>query len=181
MSEHYVYIYLANDTPYYIGMGKGNRMTAHHLYVDVPALTEIAVIGNMSKQDAWDFETKLVDHYGLACNNTGILKNLRRGGKTSNSDWYHSEQAKEKISAGNTGKVRTEAHKKNYRKPKTAKHAEKIRQANLGRKPDGRQLKGAIMTREYRWFNNGITTKMCKPGTEPSGFIRGRKLMELEK
>lgn len=178
MAWHYVYIYLENDTPYYIGMGKGNRMIAHHLYVDVPELTEIAVIGNMTEQAAWDLETKLVDHYGLACNNTGILKNLRRGGKTSNSNWYHSEQAKEKISVGNKGKVRTAEQRKKYSKPKTAEHAEKIKQANLGRKPDGRQLKGAIKTREYRWFNNGITTKMCKPGTEPNGYKQGRKLME---
>jgi len=152
MAEHYVYMYLADDIPYYIGMGKGNRMTAYHLYVDVPALTEIAVIrSSMTKEDAWDLETKLVDHYGLACNNTGILKNLRRGGKTSNSDWYHSEQAKEKISAGNKGKVRTEAHKKNYRKPKTAEHAEKIRQANLGRKPDGRYAKASATLKGKPW------------------------------
>jgi hypothetical protein len=32
--------------------------------------------------------------------------------------------------------VRTEQHKANYRKPKTAEHAEKIRQANLGRPYD---------------------------------------------
>ena len=30
-----------------------------------------------------------------------------------------------------------------------------------------------------KWYNNGIETKMCVPGTEPEGFSLGRKLKEL--
>jgi hypothetical protein len=179
--RHYVYIYLENETPYYVGMGKNNRMVAKHLYVDVPDNSQIAVIDNMSEEQAWDLETNLIEHYGMQCNNTGILKNLRPGGKTQTSGWHHSDQAKKKISVGNTGKIRTADQRKNYKGTTTKEWAEKVRQANLGRKPDGRQLKGAIITREYKWFNNGISTKMCKPGTEPNGFVRGRKLIDLEK
>ena len=53
----------------------------------------------------------------------------------------HSEQTRKQISIKNSGKIRTLEHKKNYSKPKTKDHSEKIRQANLGRKDDGRYIK----------------------------------------
>ncbi len=150
--RYYVYTYLNSDnTPFYIGMGQNDRIQAKHLYVTFPGYNNVHVIDNLTKQEAWDLETELVEQYGLKCNGTGILENLRAGGKTSNSDWYHSEQAKQKISEGNNGKVRTEEHKKNYRKPKTKEHAENIRQANLGRKPDGRYEKISKTTKGRPW------------------------------
>ena len=37
---------------------------------------------------------------------------------------------------GNLGKVRTPEQRENYKKPKSPEHAEKIRQANIGRPYD---------------------------------------------
>jgi len=66
----------------------------------------------------------------------GILDNKKVTRWAAEPGWKHSDEAKKKISEGNTGKVRSEEAKANYRKPKTAEHAEKIRQANRGRPYD---------------------------------------------
>jgi len=149
--RYYVYTYLNENNPFYIGMGKEDRIQAKHLYVTFPGYDNVQVVDDLTKQQAWNLETKLIKRHGMKCNGTGILENLRAGGKTSNSDWHHSEQAKQKISEGNTGKVRTEEHKKNYSKPKTAEHAENIRQANIGRKPDSRYAKASATLKGKPW------------------------------
>jgi len=149
--RYYVYTYLNENEPFYIGMGKEDRIQAKHIYVTFPGYENVQVVDDLTEQQAWDLETALIEQHGMKCNGTGILENLRAGGKTSNTGWYHSEQAKEKISAGNTGKVRTAEHKKNYSKPKTAEHAEKIRQANIGRPDDGRYKKAGDTLRGKPW------------------------------
>jgi hypothetical protein len=55
-------------------------------------------------------------------------------------------------------------------------HAEKIRQANIGRKDDGRYVKIAMTKSKQRWYTNGETTIMVEPGAQPIGFFPGRKL-----
>jgi len=149
--RYYVYIYLEDNVPFYVSKGKHNRIQVKHLYVTFPGYKNVKVTNNLTEQAAWDLETKLVEKYGLKCNGTGILENLRPGGRPSNSGWFHSEQAKQKISEGNKGKVRTEEHKKKYRKSKTKEHAENIRQANLGREPDGRYEKISKTTKGRPW------------------------------
>jgi hypothetical protein len=79
-----------------------------------------------------------------------------------------------KISEKNSGKVRTKEHKQHYCIPKTAEHAEKIRQANLGRVDDGRAAKAAEKNRLLKWFNNGDVSKMYIPGQQPQNFNPGR-------
>jgi len=139
---YYVYTYLdENLTPYYVGMGCKNRVIAKHLYVTVPSFDKIIVEDNLMQQQAWDREIELIAQYGREHLGTGPLKNLTEGGPTQKSGWTHSTQTKEQISIKNTGKIRTLEHRKNYCKSKTIEHSEKIRQANLGRKDDGRYLK----------------------------------------
>ena len=139
---YYVYTYLdENLTPYYVGLGCKNRVIAKHLYVTVPSFDKIIVEDNLTQQQAWDREIELIAQYGREHLGTGPLKNLTEGGPTQKSGWAHSTQTKEQISIKNTGKIRTLEHRKNYCKPKTVEHSEKIRQANLGRKDDGRYLK----------------------------------------
>jgi hypothetical protein len=86
------------------------------------------------------------------------------------------EESKKKISQKNKGKVRSEQAKQNYRKPKTSEHAEKIRQANLGRPRDSRYEKISLAKQKQKWYNNGIETRMFEPGKELNGFVLGRKL-----
>ena len=174
--EYYVYTYLdENNEPYYVGMGKGRRYKVAHLYVDVPKSTDnIVMENNLTQQQAWDLEIKLIAKHGRLSDGTGILHNLTNGGKTQKSGWNHSKQAKTAISKANTGKVRTSEHKKNYSGPKTAEHSENIRLANLGREDDGRYIKMGITMSKNKWYNNGIITKFCQPGKEPAGFVPGR-------
>lgn len=127
---YYVYTYLdENLNPYYVGMGCKNRVIAKHLYVTIPSFDKIVVEDNLTQLQAWDREVELISKYGREHLGTGPLKNLTAGGPTQKSGWAHSLQTKQQISIKNSGKIRTLEHKKNYSKPKTTEHSEKIRQA----------------------------------------------------
>jgi hypothetical protein len=127
---YYVYTYLyENSKPYYVGMGCKNRVIAKHLYVAVPAFENIVVEDKLTQQQAWDREIELIALYGRDHLGTGSLKNLTAGGPSQKSGWSQSPSVKRQISIKNTGKVRTEEHKKNYRKSKTIEHANNIKQA----------------------------------------------------
>jgi len=128
--DYYVYTYLDIDSkPYYVGMGCKNRVIAKHLYVTVPSFDKIVVEDSLTQQQAWDREIELIAQYGREHLGTGPLKNLTEGGPTQKSGWAQSPQAKQQISIKNTGKVRTEQHKQNYRKSKSIEHADNIKQA----------------------------------------------------
>jgi hypothetical protein len=149
---YYVYTYLdENLNPYYVGMGCKNRVIAKHLYVNVPTFERIIVEDSLTQQQAWDKEIELIALYGREHLGTGPLKNLTAGGPTQKAGWAQSPQAKKQISIKNTGKIRTLEHKENYRKPKTADHSEKIRQANLGRADDGRYEKTSQTMKGRPW------------------------------
>jgi hypothetical protein len=129
---------------------------------------------NMSEQDAFDLEYDLIKHYGRKIDG-GILENVKLTRWVSQAGWKHSTETKEKISKANKGRVFSEETKAKYRKPKSKEHAEKIRQANLGRKDDGRHAKiGKVMSLK-RWYNNSQVSRMFVPGYELEGFYPGRK------
>jgi hypothetical protein len=128
--DYYVYTYLDIDSkPYYVGMGCKNRVIAKHLYVTVPSFDKIVVEDRLTQQQAWDREIELIAQYGREHLGTDPLKNLTEGGPTQKSGWAQSPQTKQQISIKNTGKVRTEQHKQNYRKSKSIEHADNIKQA----------------------------------------------------
>jgi len=172
----YVYQYLREDnTPYYIGKGSYDRINEYHgknIKLPTKELRQF-VKTNMSEKDAFDFEISLIKHYGRKLDG-GILENIKLSRWVAQAGWKHREETKMKISEKNSGKVRTEEHKQHYRIPKTAEHAEKIRQANLGRVDDGRAAKAAEKNRLLKWFNNGDVSKMYIPGQQPQNFNPGR-------
>jgi hypothetical protein len=175
-SIFYVYQYL-DDTgkPYYIGKGSNDRINESHApWVELPPKErrQFVKIG-MIEQDAFNFELALIKKYGRKIDG-GILDNIKLTRWVGQSGWKHTEETKQKISKKNQGKIRSEEHKQNYRKPKTAEHAEKIRQANLGRIDDGRAAKSAEKNRLLKWFNNGEVSKMYIPGQQPRNFNPGR-------
>lgn len=153
---YYVYEYIREDnTPYYIGMGHANRINELHKNVKTPSKQfRNLVEQNISEKDALDLERQLTKKYGLLKDGTGILENKIHGGHASPRGMLGKQQKEEsklKISTSNTGKIRTEEHKENYSKPKTAEHAEKIRQANIGRKDDGRNAKISATKKGKPW------------------------------
>lgn len=135
-NKFYVYKYIREDgSPYYIGYGHGTRINDPHPGYKLPKRPFRQYIQeNITEVDALVLERQLTEKFGLLINGTGILENKIHGGHASPKGMLGKKQTEEtklKISLGNSGKVRTAEHKINYSGPKTAEHAENIRQAVL--------------------------------------------------
>ena len=173
----YVYQYISeNGLPYYVGKGCGRRMHVKHKHTELPPVERRIVIkDNLTNDQAKILEIELISKYGRKIDG-GILDNKKINQWACYTGWKHSEQTKQKISLANTGKKRTETQRKNYKGTVTAEHAKKVRQANLGRPNDGRYVKIGLTKSKQRWYTNGTTTIMVVPGTQPEGYVPGRKL-----
>lgn len=170
--EFYVYQYISEfGLPYYIGKGSGRRIHKHHTKTTLPPVERRIIIKDgLTNEEAKQLEGELITKYGRKIDG-GILDNIKINQWACAVGWKHSEETKHKISKGNTGKVRTEEQKANYRKPKTVEHAEKIRQANLGRPYDpvrsakisatlkGRKLSPEALAQRIEKFKNTLAIK----------------------
>lgn len=154
------YVYQYNDeygNPYYIGKGQGNRVRAKHLYVEVPPVERrIIVQSELTESEAFNLEMKLIRQYGRKVDG-GLLENIKLNQWACATGWTHSEETKQKISAKNTGKKRTEEHKAKYRKPKTTEHADKVKMAvkKLWADPEYKQKRLAQVMETRR--RNGLS------------------------
>jgi len=180
MTDNIFYVYqyvLPNGTPYYIGKGSKDRINESHLpWVELPSKEFRQYIKtNMNEKDAFDLEIELIIKYGRKFDG-GILDNIKITRWVAQAGWKHSEETKRKISEANKGRIYSEEVKEKYRKPKSKEHIEKIRNANLGRKDDGRSIKIGYTMSLKRWYNDGKISKMFVPGKELEGFYPGRKL-----
>ena len=112
----YVYAYLREDqTPYYIGKGKGNRAWEKNHGVNLPEESRIILIeNNLSQQEAFELEIKLIQQYGRKDLGTGILRNRTNGGEGT-AGLKQTAEHKQKISNALKGIIRppqTEERKK---------------------------------------------------------------------
>jgi len=173
----YVYQYLREDgSPFYIGKGSDNRINQTHLpYITIPNRQFRKIIkSNLTEKEAFKIELSLIKKYKRKIDG-GILENKKISRWVAQSGWTHSDEAKQKISKANAGKIRTEKHKKDYSNPKSIEHAEKIRQANLGRKNTlERNNKIKESMKNKRWYTNGIETIFCEIGKHPKNYRPGR-------
>lgn len=180
MSCKHFYVYQYNNTdgsPFYIGKGSKNRINeSHSPWITIPAPEYRTIVkDNLTEKEAFDLELTLIKLYGRK-QDGGILENKKISRWVAQAGWHHSSKTKEKISVALTGKKRSEEQRKKYKKPKSLEHAEKIRQANLGRIDDGRYIKVSNTMKEKRWFTNGVESVFCQAGNQPLGFVPGRTL-----
>jgi hypothetical protein len=105
MNIYYVYAYLrkSDNTPYYIGKGKGNRAWDKGHSCTVPNDTSKIVLlkENIAEQEALNLEIELIAQYGRKDLGTGILRNLTDGGEGSRN---MSKLVKDKISMALKGR-----------------------------------------------------------------------------
>jgi len=161
MSIYYVYAYMrnSNNTPYYIGKGRGVRMFNKNHSVSVPFdRSKIIVLSeNLSNTEACDLERSLIKQYGRKDLGTGILHNRTDGGEGApgfkqNQDHINSRATKSanaKRSKTMSGRKWTESHclaisngnkgvaksnTANMKYTKSANHSKNISLGKLGKK-----------------------------------------------
>jgi len=95
MNDYYVYLYLREDgTPYYVGKGKGDRAFSNKRKFHKPKdKTRIIFHSkNLTEEEAFTIEKKLIAKYGRKDNDTGILRNLTDGGEGSSGHIFSDER-----------------------------------------------------------------------------------------
>jgi hypothetical protein len=138
----YVYAYLreSNNTPYYIGKGKGKRAISKHRNGLTPKDKSRIVFleTNLSDVGALALERRYIRWYGRKDNNTGILRNLTDGGEgSSGAILIRSEEHKQNISKSKKGKPghsHTEETKQKISKSKKGKKRPDLVDYNKNRK-----------------------------------------------
>lgn len=108
--RYYVYAYLrkSDNTPYYIGKGKGKRAWDRQHHVSVPKdRTKIVILeSNLSEVGALALERRMIRWYGRKDLGTGILRNMTDGGDGA-SGAIRSKEFRDKIRLAKTGITRS--------------------------------------------------------------------------
>lgn len=143
MNIYYVYAYLrkSDNTPYYIGKGKGNRAFKKHVGVSVPDDKSKIIIleKNLTEIGALALERRYIRWWGRKDIGTGILINRTEGGDGS-SGCILSEETKRKMSLarkGNSNKsiaTRLKISISLKGKPKSPEHTAKMIASQKGKK-----------------------------------------------
>jgi hypothetical protein len=108
----YVYAYLRkNGTPYYIGKGKGQRITKKgkndSIHPPKDKSQIIFIEKNLSEVGSLAIERRMIHWYGRIDNGTGILRNKTDGGDGT-CGYKHSIESRKKRSGSMLGKKHPE-------------------------------------------------------------------------
>ena len=130
MNIYYVYAYLrkSDNTPYYIGKGKGSRIVDRHPGISIPKdPTKVVFIEqHLTNIGACAIERRLIRWYGRKDLNTGILLNRTSGGDGgkggSRKGRVLSIRCRQKLSEAGKKRVQTNECKQKIRDTKLGKN-----------------------------------------------------------
>jgi NUMOD3 motif len=131
--EYYTYTYLREDeSPYYVGKGKGDRVTKSHKRqgIKVPIdHSRIKLLYWPDEELAIAYEIYQIDFWGRKDIGTGILRNRTDGGEKppSSKGKKHSEASRKRMSEAQRG------NKNNLGKPLSEETKRKISEARKGK------------------------------------------------
>jgi hypothetical protein len=184
--NYYVYAYLnQNGDPYYIGKGKGSRAWDRHRNTTVPNNNFIVILeSNLSEIGAFAIERRLIAWWGRLCNGSGILQNIAKGGPTpghTSMSIKHRESLSKSLSGRkrqhyspgtlNTFWITNGTDNKCIHKGDTIPtgwYKGKITKTKPLCGQDNSVYGKSI-------YNNGLVSRYFFPGSQPEGWIKGRK------
>ena len=167
--QYYVYAYLrkSDNTPYYIGKGKGRRAWEKHPGITVPLDPSkiVFVEKNLTNVGACAIERRLIEWYGRKNLGTGILLNKTPGGEGgiggSKKGRKVSQQTRIRLSEAGKGRVVSELTRQKLSLSKTGKTRPKFSDewiANLSKSKQGKHRKPLSEAQKLC-----ISNKLSKP------------------
>ena len=190
-SGFYVYAYLRSDgTPYYIGKGSGGRAWSKQRTTPAPTDSSLfhIIAHNLTEEESYLLENKLICQYGRLDIGTGILRNLNDGGKGGIRGAVRSAETKQKISESKKGvKKSPEVRKRmsdafqgrpahNKGKPMSDEQKEKKRLTMTGRKASDETR--AKMSESAK--KRGMPEMSLETRRKISATLRGRKQVNMD-